>query len=289
MALWQNVLLALCTVSMAQEECEVSFVQTQTRLRRSKPWDDHVYWVGTHHKAGSQLLRNIMRHAFDGLGASYSCHVHAETQSNVTSVGSRHYCPEVPDCQILWDNVASLASLELARARASSRGNSSRGAHIVRNPRHMLASSYCYHHRGQEAQSPVSHFPEILFMGPHEGMMTLWPDTSRFIHDMAKLFEDKDGVYHVRYERLTESSASFDQQVRGLFDFLFGGLVSRSEVEVIAEAAKAEDLNREQSMTDHAEEHTNSDECMDAALQALPSLDQSVLTQLEDLMVRLGY
>ena len=283
-SLWHNVLLAICTSVMASDECEVSFVQTQTRLRRSRPWDDHVYWAGVHHKAGSHLLRNIMRHAFDGLGASYSCYTNGSITESVTSAGFRHYCPEVPDCHIMWEIAASEASFELARARGNARG-----AHVVRNPKHMLASAYCYHHRGQEPQRAWSHFPEILFMGPREGMMTLWPEMYPFMYDMAILFEDKDGLYHVRYELLTESSASFDQQVTGLYDFLFGGLVSRSEMQMIAEAAKAEDLNREKSVTKRAEKHTNSDECMGAALQALPSLDQSVLTELEELTVRLGY
>ncbi|CAJ1331481.1 unnamed protein product, partial [Effrenium voratum] len=231
---------------------------------------------------------NVMRHAFDGLGAGYSCHTLPAPLpgSFVTSVGHAHYCPEVPDCNILWDCHGSLDSFNAARARGN---GSARGIHIVRDPARMLASAYCYHHRGEEPDNPLSHLPEMLSMGPVEGMMTLWPDMLPLLDDMTTLFADKDGLYHVRYENLTESSASFDLQIGGIFDFLFGGLISRSEMELIAEAAKKEDLNRDQSITKGSTRHTNSDECTDAALQAQSSLGQKVLTELEDLKVRLGY
>ncbi|CAJ1421142.1 unnamed protein product [Effrenium voratum] len=192
----------------------------------------------------------------------------------------------VPDCNILWDCHGSLDSFNAARVRGN---GSARGIHIVRDPARMLASAYCYHHRGEEPGNPLSHLPEMLSMGPVEGMMTLWPDMLPLLDDMTTLFADKDGLYHVRYENLTESSASFDLQIGGIFDFLFGGLISRSEMELIAEAAKEEDLNRDQSITKGSTRHTNSDECTDAALQAQSSMDQKVLTQLEDLKVRLGY
>ena len=78
-----NVLSSLA-IGIA-DECEVLLLQTQTGLQRRKPWDDHVYWVGVHHKAGSHLLRNVMRHAFDGLGAGYSCHTHCPHRCRVPS------------------------------------------------------------------------------------------------------------------------------------------------------------------------------------------------------------
>jgi len=271
---------------MASDECgALSFVQRQS-IAISRPWESQVYWVGAHHKAGSHLLRNLMRRAFDGLGANYSCRVRGMRDSIITTEGGDHYCSDVPDCHIMWDNSAREESVE----EAMTRGNgSARGVHIVRNPWDMLASDYCYHHRGEEPASKGSHYPEILSMGPLEGMMTIWPDMSIIMDRMATIFA-LSGMNNVRYEKLTESSASFDQQVNGLFRNLFGGLISRKEHEKIAEAVTAEDLNRQIAQGTITEAgHTNSDECMEAALRAQQSLDPSVKAHLRNLQVRLGY
>mmetsp|Transcript_24822 Transcript_24822/g.58934 ORF Transcript_24822/g.58934 Transcript_24822/m.58934 type:complete len:282 (+) Transcript_24822:57-902(+) len=269
--------------SMASDECgALSFVQRQS-IAISRPWESQVYWVGAHHKAGSHLLRNLMRRAFDGLGANYSCRVRGMRDSIITTEGGDHYCSDVPDCHIMWDNSAREESVE----EAMTRGNgSARGVHIVRNPWDMLASDYCYHHRGEEPWNGISHLPEMLSMGPLEGTMTLWPEMSAIIDEMAQIFANK-GLHHVRYEKLTESSASFDQQVNAIFEDLFGGLISRKEHARIAEAAKAEDLHRH--IDAHAADHTNSDECMEAALEAQQSLDPSVKAHLTKLQVSLGY
>ena len=60
--------------------------------------------VGTHHKAGSQLLRNTMKWAFDHLGANYSCHENSYMTSTITSNGGDYYCSDSPDCRIHWNN-----------------------------------------------------------------------------------------------------------------------------------------------------------------------------------------
>ena len=41
-----------------------------------------------------------------------------------------------------------------------------RAVMIVRNPMEMLASAYCYRHRGAELGSPI----ELMLMGPREGV-----------------------------------------------------------------------------------------------------------------------
>ena len=228
-----------------------------------------------------------MRRAFDTLGAKYSCRM-ARWMSGadaITSEGGEHYCEDVPDCHIMYDKDPTEESVEMAMAR----GNGSvRGVHIVRNPSDMLASAYCYHHQGQKPSHRISYNPQILprGVGAPEGMMLLWPMMSEVMGNMAKNFANK-GLHHIRFEKLTESSASFDQQVNGMFEHLFGGLISRKEHEKIAEAAKAEDLNRQVSA--EAADHTNSDECMAAALQAQPSFDASVKAHLGSLQIKLGY
>ncbi|CAJ1351891.1 unnamed protein product [Effrenium voratum] len=283
MPLPQCLLAGVSSMACNEFVAPLSFVQMQSTIAVSRPWDSQVYWVGTHHKAGCNLLRDIMGHAFDTLGANYSCRMRHTMHGNLTAKGGAHYCSDVPDCQIMWDNNASELSVEKAVAR----GNGyARGVHIVRDPRDMLASAYCYHHRGEEPWNGISHLPEMLSMGPLEGTMTLWPEMSAIIDEMAQIFANK-GLHHVRYEKLTESSASFDQQVNAIFEDLFGGLISRKEHARIAEAAKAEDLHRH--IDAHAADHTNSDECMEAALQAQQSLDPSVKAHLTNLQAKLGY
>ena len=64
-------------------DASMSLVQSQASRRGTvaaflqlgpKPWEERYYYVGAHHKSGTELLRAVMRHAFDTLHAPSSCH-----------------------------------------------------------------------------------------------------------------------------------------------------------------------------------------------------------------------
>ena len=183
---------------------------------RSKPWDTHLYFVGTHHKSGSQLLRNIMKWAFDYLGANYSCQEHLYQHATITTEGGQHKCKISPDCRIHWDNSVTLDVLQRNRELAGEDGL--KVAHSVRDPKVMLASSYCYHHRGEEYGNPIAPWPEIMTMGPLEGMFAVFPGMMRIFDSMVGIYNNSGSdVYNSHYEDLTASSDSFDDHVGKLY------------------------------------------------------------------------
>ncbi|CAE7231605.1 GIP [Symbiodinium natans] len=259
-----------------------------------KPWEKHYYFVGTHHKSGSQLLRDVMTHAFDTLGAPSSCHWNPTGTSAITAADHDHVCSDRLDIPIQWDNGARIGNFAMARKAASFRQLPIRGAHAIRKPKDMLVSAYCYHHRGEEyghyAGAP---WPEIMFMGPLEGFMALWPAMMQNIQTMVDVYTNTsaDEMFHVRFEEVTKSSEGFDDVVQRLFHFLFAPTVPESGLSRLWQAAKVEDLNVNPTYNNTISEngHSNDKDCMQAAQESLLELDPRWLQQLKDMQEQLGY
>mmetsp|Transcript_6069 Transcript_6069/g.11085 ORF Transcript_6069/g.11085 Transcript_6069/m.11085 type:complete len:308 (-) Transcript_6069:38-961(-) len=235
----------------------------------AKPWDIHLYLVGAHHIAGGNLNRKIMKWAFDFLGANYSCQQHSYQVQTLTTVGGRHKCNESPDCRIHWDSSLSLDVVQEKRKLAGS--SELKAIQSIMNPVMMLVSSYCYHHRGEQPLHPVATFPDIMSMGPLEGMKDVFPGMLKIVHEMVRIYDaTEDDMYNSRLEDLMESSASFDASVKRIFDHMFGDLITSEQHEQIRELAKAEDVNRgaKNGRTAHDDNHTQSD-CENVALEVL--------------------
>ena len=200
--------------------------------KKDYPYNTMVnFWatkVGTHHKSGSQLLRDVMRHAFDTLGAPVSCHYtltpdhKSLPESFITSANHDSLCYDRMDIPIQWDNSAKIYNYQAAKGAATLQQLPIRGAHAVRKPKDMLISAYCYHHRGQEYGSPMAPWPEIMSMGPKEGLMAMWPVMSGMIQDMVDVHRNTSAeeMFPVRFEEITTSSEGFDDVVQRLFRFL---------------------------------------------------------------------
>ena len=136
------------------------------------PWDKHIFVVGTNHKAGSQLLRNIMAHFFDMLGATVSCQYHGHGAS-VTSLNRDNECTLFPAPIRFHNHISKDAILQMKKEAHDMKGDL-RGVMIVREPLEMVASSYCYHHRGAEPTNPLEKgIPE---MGPEDRDLGNRPD-----------------------------------------------------------------------------------------------------------------
>lgn len=208
----------------------------------TKPWDKHFCYVGTNHKAGSQLLRNIMSRSFDALGANYSCRF--GPHSSITKVGGENPCLSTPDCHIKWDNDIEPKKMSFVRANAREANMPLHGVHIIRDPFFMIASAYCYHHRGMEVGSPWA--PKgITEMDYAEGIPAIAQTMFPIIDHMVKAYIANQGdMYTVRFENLTKSSEDFDTNVALIFDFMFGDHISLAQRQQIETEAMKEDLHR---------------------------------------------
>ncbi|CAE7943191.1 GIP, partial [Symbiodinium necroappetens] len=260
----------------------------------TKPWDVYGYLVATHHQAGSVLYQSIITRVFDYLGANYSCREFLRGSSAITSQGGRHLCSSTPgwwDCPIHWHHQLTYKQLEKDRAHAHAEGVSFKAVHSIRDPATMLAAGYCYHNRGDDFLAP---WPDILFMDPKEGLQAVFPNMFKVMEDMTKIYENSRGevgeVFNSRYENLTQSSQSFDANILAIFDFMFGGFITPEQQEEILALARLDDVNRGEpaySAGLNLTENPKGDECMEASLAVLKTLD--LYGPIKDLQERLGY
>ncbi|CAE7247629.1 GIP [Symbiodinium natans] len=288
-------------------DASMSLVQSQASRRGTvaaflqlgpKPWEERYYYVGAHHKSGTELLRAVMRHAFDTLHAPSSCHywkpgVKPTPAHFITSTDHDAYCFDRLDIPIQFDPSANLQRFAAAKGAAVLRELPIRGVHAVRKPKDMLISAYCYHHRGQEYGDAVAPWPEIMSMSPVQGLMALWPAMSGIIQDMLDFYTNtsSDEVFHMRFEEVTSSSQAFDEVVQRLFRFLFAPAVPESDLSRMWQAAKVEDLNSNPTYANAiaSSDHSNKDDCMQAAQESLLQLDPRVVQILKDTQEQLGY
>jgi len=290
---WSIALLMLSAV-VAEEEC--SLLQYRTDLVRkdvSKPWDHHLYLVGTRHKAGSQVLRNIMHLAFDELGANLSCQEYLDQayipSAQMTTKGGDNKCLLRPQIPIHWDNRLSTTVMQRDRHIGAEMSKPLRGVQIIRDPLQMVTSAYSYHHRGQEPGSPMAP-SNITKMGAAEGV----PGCARTMLGTVKSMVDAylatgTDIHVVRFENFTRSSLDFDSQVAETFDHLFKGLITDSEMSRIKDLAKQEDLHRGQDGISAGTGHVSDDEEKKLANAALDLIEPDLLQQYHEFQTVLGY
>jgi hypothetical protein len=263
--------------------------------------DKHLYVVGVYHKAGSQVLRNIMRKAFDELGADYSCRECPRGKSVITSVGSSHMvapthdevpnvCSEYLDSPIRWNNCLFSAEALLAdRELAGEKGM--RAVRIIRDPFQMVASAYCYHHAGNEMPGSPFVPPNVMELNATEGVPLTAIGMLLAITKMVEAHKvaDSRDTYTVVYDRLTNSSADFDAVVGEMFDFLFADLITSEDRERIETLARMEDLNSEHFDGYSNDEHVSDDACKEQATAALPLMPASLYSLYQEYQAVLGF
>ena len=105
-----------------------------------------------------------MAHFFDILGATVSCQYDGHGDS-VTYLNRENECTLFPAPIRFHNHISKDAILQMKKEAKDMKGDL-RGVMIVRDPLEMVASSYCYHHRGAEPHNPMQKgIPE---MGPEE-------------------------------------------------------------------------------------------------------------------------
>eukprot|EP00931_Biecheleriopsis_adriatica_P108948 TRINITY_DN8321_c0_g1_i1.p1 TRINITY_DN8321_c0_g1~~TRINITY_DN8321_c0_g1_i1.p1 ORF type:complete len:320 (-),score=38.92 TRINITY_DN8321_c0_g1_i1:64-1023(-) len=270
--------------------------QPSTQRSKSKPWDHHLYLVGTRHKAGSQMLRNIMRRAFDSLGANISCKEH-KAGSIITTHGNTHeafgktvknVCEFMSYVPIHWNNGLSALDLQVDRRWAGKNGM--RAVHIIRDPLQMVSSAYCYHHSGQEKGSTNAP-PNIMELSPREGVPATAKTMLGTVRTMVGAFNvsDTKDTYVAKYEELTHSSESFDKVVAEMMDFLFYDLISAEEKQTLLINARSEDLHRGEHGYSAGTGHVSDDACKKEADAALELIDADLLSEYQFHQATLGY
>jgi hypothetical protein len=245
-------------------EVNSAFESNASVASQSKPWEQIRYLIGAHHKAGTVLLREVMRSSFKVLGVE----------------DIRTFTPH-----IFWSVHLSKSEQDEAHSNATAKGLSLRGVQIIRDPMSMIVSGYCYHHAGNEQHSPCA--PQnIMSLTPTEGIPLMASYTLKVVAEMAGVQFDDD-VLTVRFEDWTRSSADFDEQVNQIHDFLFRGVITAAERNDMIEQAKLQDIHRRSTDVDNS--HVSSDECVKNGVAALHLIPDDSKSEIKDYRKILGY
>lgn len=282
------------------EQCEAKdqgnrLVQTSiTRWKASeKLLDKHIYLVGTNHKAGSNLLRNTMHWAFDLLGATDSCQYGLAADPITSKPGYKQECASHPTQIRFHNHISALPLLSLQKEAVFKGGL--RGVMIVRDPFEIVASAYCYHHRGAEPGSSAAP-ANITEIEPEEGVPIMAASMLEVVRWMTSAYVvAKPDVLVVRFEKFTKSSKDFDNTVREILNFVFRNEITEKQKQQILNATAVEDVNR--GLEGFSElpgaylgyNHTNDEEDMAVARKALHLIPDDMLAEYQQHRKVLGY
>eukprot|EP00913_Durusdinium_trenchii_P002507 g2318.t1 len=98
------------------------------------------------------------------------------------------------------------------RAETAKKGGF-KGVMTIRNPLEMVVSSYCYHHRGAEPWNALG--DNMTDLAPKEGVPEMARRMLLTVRNMTHAFQAaKPEVYVSHYERITGSSAGFNQTIK---------------------------------------------------------------------------
>jgi len=271
-------LFALSAGQFLTEEVDshggLSMLQRQAAI--PKPWESNVYIIGNYHKSGVHMTGGIFFKIFFSLGMTTS------SAGNMVYPCSLLNTCFNPDAHVL--QVTDMFDPSYAQKVREKHQKPVFASIAVRDPLMMVASAYCYHHEGQEPLN--ANFPSkvIKQLGFEEGTNFTAQRMLPFIHKMADSFEDPS-IHAIKFERLVESSESFDLEVKKLIDFMFPKLLSSSQRQAALEASWSYDLRRNNLDPGH----TNSKDCEQTALKATDKMDPVLLRSLHELRERLGY
>lgn len=271
-------------------------LQTQaSHATSAKPWDRRNYLVATSHKAGSHLLRNVMRRTFDILGANFSCHyIVKSVAAPITSIGGDHIC-KVTKAPVRFQNGNNAGTILQMRLEGPMRG-----VMIIRDPLEMVASAYVYHHRGAEKGSPEAP-SNVMSLGPNEGVPATAETMWQVVENMAQAYQVAgDDVLPVRYEDFTRSSVDFNATMEKIIHFLFEGEITEVQKLRILQSTQYEDLNGPYGLSKSLDvvatwtpearmNHTSDDDDVRRARAAVPLMPREMQQKYGKLREIMGY
>ncbi|CAE6910185.1 unnamed protein product [Symbiodinium natans] len=246
----------------------------------SKPWHVHKYICVAHHKAGLFLVRDLCKAVFDTLGATPS-----EMGEWIQPCYPRTCVHPKAPIQF-WMDLYSYERAQEAREAAGAKGM--RVVGIVRDPVSVIVSAYCYHHRGEEPGNVVFENTTLMHMGPKQGLKFVAERMLQLVENMTSAFEQPfNDTFHLVYEKVTQSSEAFDQQVGEMTSFLFQpDLISPAQRSQVLNATQSADLHRHPGANG---DHGNDKACEDEVRKYVPSLPPELLSRYRSFQERLGY
>ena len=205
-------------VSMVQVRANA--VEAKARRARKteglRPWEQYRYVTCSHHKAGVDLWGWLTKKVFEGLGLNmtqdFGCwNFECDGLAKIVCYNREAPVRSEMDC-------CSLDSVQ--NEQAAYPWQPMRVANTVRDPLDMVASAYCYHHRGMEWYYPVYGGVEVMNMGLHEGVRFMAQKMLDVAANMTSLHENPHVETHaLRFEIMSATSAGFDAEVEKLIDF----------------------------------------------------------------------
>mmetsp|Transcript_48353 Transcript_48353/g.90532 ORF Transcript_48353/g.90532 Transcript_48353/m.90532 type:complete len:319 (-) Transcript_48353:152-1108(-) len=263
--------------------------QRKSTRREKQWWDVHNYLGVSHHKAGVIMFYEMFRGIWNAVGEddhSYGVEMLPCYEDRVC------YNFDAP-VRLLMD-FYNMDRHKQEIERAGSRGL--RVAGPVRNPLIMIASAYCYHHKGREESSNIMFFPAgmVVALDAEDGVAFVADRMSELVENMTGVFEHpRKDVFRVPYEIATRSSEDFDRVALGLIDFWFEGLDISAELrQKLLEAARFADLRRNPNPADQPEvfdDHHSTSDCMKKSMKAVFSMPAPLLEKYQSFARRLGY
>mmetsp|Transcript_13042 Transcript_13042/g.24660 ORF Transcript_13042/g.24660 Transcript_13042/m.24660 type:complete len:303 (+) Transcript_13042:80-988(+) len=241
----------------------------------------HLQYLGiAYHKSGVWVLKQLVHSIFPAIGAPDS------------AIGEWEVPCYPGCCSNRSAPIMVLTDMYNPDEEASSRAKALQGLRVagsVRDPLEMVASAYCYHHRGQEPLNLMFWPPgSLMAMDEHEGVAFAGSRMLPLVKQMTAVFADpKPDTFRLSYENLTVSSAGFDAEVRRLLRFWFPSLTAAATSRALR-AASVADQHRHPEEKNFA--HGNDEECMvRARLATQKALPAELLATYRALQRRLGY
>ncbi|CAE7570097.1 NSUN2 [Symbiodinium natans] len=284
------------SATLAEEvrETGLSMVQRgRVRQRAKKPWETLRFTAVAYHKSGVFLMQELQNFIFGVLGAPDSAIGKWQQPCFNEIIYNEEWCKhhDAPIRTLVDIYGPDLDKLE----RAAAGPNGMRVAGSVRDPLAMVASAYCYHHRGEELGYPALWPPgAVITMGPEEGVKFVAERMFTTVQNMTEIFANPaEDTIRLSFEKFANSSESFDHEAARLVDFWLGDFVSDFERSQMLESAKQADLHRNadelKNKSQAISTHSNSEDCEVKALEATKRLPPELLAQYRTFQTRLGY
>lgn len=255
----------------------------QTKRRRSQhskpPSTKQMRWIyGAHHKAGTDLLRHLAQDqdhlmhldgCFSWGGPIYSpnlCHMFFRERHQLWF-----------RCQLKADWL-----LELRK-----KGYLLRVAHMIRDPIAMAVSGYIYHRKSNDVPARLRGQVDTSVVAglTLEARYILETSGRAMLETYLNATED---VLHLRFESFMQSSESFDETTRALYEYMAGDLLSESELEGLQKKASAHDLRR-MNLTSIPTMHVADEDMKKQVKEVVDQMPEDILRQLKDMRRSLGY
>lgn len=251
--------------------------RTQWPAMTPLPWKQLVWIYGSHHKAGTDLLRSL-----------------AIEQARVSKVkgclsyGAYGYYPR--GCVKPGNRTARLWLRCRITAQWMRRlyfsGENFRSAHIVRDPIAMVVSGYVYHRKNNDT-------PPALLVERNMSMADgLKLETQFVLNNTGRKMVD---MYHnappqtmqLKFESFTRSSASFDEEAKRLYDHMVGDQLTEEQRTDLDQRAALHDLRRHP--THHAPGHVADPDIKKTVKEVVDHLPAELLDKLKEMRKSLGY